>query len=141
MTPVSDLGEVTVARIGKRLKYRVLKVDLREHGERQCQRADPGGVLVCGLILQGIARSSLTTIAILTLVETPQVGETRAATASGMFFSAAEVGGASGPVMLGLMHSATGSFQPALGLLTVVAGLLLIGAHQIHIASRKHVSG
>ena len=100
-------------------------------------RADAGSILVGGLILQGIARSSLTTVAILTLVETPQVGEARAATASGMFFSAAEVGGASGPLMLGLMHSATGSFQPALGFLSIVAGLLLIGAYHIHTVGRR----
>ncbi|MDH3582021.1 MAG: MFS transporter, partial [Hyphomicrobiales bacterium] len=99
-------------------------------------QADPGGLLIGGLILQGIARSSLTTVAILTLVETPQIGETRAATASGMFFSAAEVGGASGPLMVGVMHATTGSFQPALGFLTGVAGLLLIGAYQLHAARR-----
>lgn len=91
-------------------------------------RADVGTLLVGGLVLQGIARSSLMTVAILTLVETPKIGEARAATASGMFFSAAEIGGAGGPLMLGLIHSASGSFVAGLNFLTGVTVLLLLGA-------------
>ena len=45
--------------------------------------------LTTGLILQGIARSSMMTVLILTLVELPGIGEQRAGVASGMFFSAA----------------------------------------------------
>lgn len=91
-------------------------------------RAEVGGILVIGLLLQGIARSSLMTVAILTLVETPKIGKTRAATASGVFFSAAEVGGAFGPWTLGLLHSITGGFQAGLTLLSVVTGLMVFGA-------------
>ena len=91
-------------------------------------RADVGVILAGGLVLQGIARSSLMTVAILTLVETPKIGEARAATASGMFFSAAEVGGAGGPLMLGLIHSASGGFGAGMNFLTGVTVLLLLGA-------------
>ncbi len=79
-----------------------------------------------GLILQGIARSSMMTIAILTLVETPGVGEARAGTASGLFFSAAEVGGAGGPFLLGLLFDATGDFMAGLLSLSVIAGAMLV---------------
>lgn len=89
--------------------------------------APAGPVLLIGLILQGIARSSLMTVAVLTLVEMPGIGERHAGTASGLFFSAAEVGGASGPILLGVLYDATGGFAAGLGLLTGIALLLLLG--------------
>lgn len=90
-------------------------------------QAEPGPVLFAGLVLQGIARSSLMTIAMLSLVETRGVGERHAGTAGGLFFSAAEVGGAGGPVVLGAIYDATGGFAPGLWLLTGVSVALLTG--------------
>lgn len=87
-----------------------------------------GPTLLAGLILQGIARSSLMTVAILTLVETRGVGERHAGTASGLFFSAAEVGGAGGPILLGVLYDATGGFDSGLFLLAGVGVLLAVGA-------------
>lgn len=94
--------------------------------------SDAGPVLLTGLILQGVARSSLMTVAVLTLVETPGVGERHAGTASGLFFSAAEVGGASGPIVLGVLYDATHGFTAGLGLLTGIALLLLLGVLRLH---------
>lgn len=88
--------------------------------------AGPG--LLAGLVLQGIARSSLMTVAILTLVETRGVGDRHAGTASGLFFSAAEVGGAGGPILLGVLYDATGGFDAGLMLLAGVGALLAVGA-------------
>jgi MFS transporter, CP family, cyanate transporter len=91
-------------------------------------RGDMGFLTAFGLVLQGIARSSLMTIAILALVEMPEIGERRAGVASGMFFSAAEVGGAGGPLMIGAIHTATGGYGASLTSLTVITLLLLAGA-------------
>jgi cyanate permease len=96
-----------------------------------------GATLTAGLILQGIARSSLMTVSILTLVETPKIGERRAATASGMFFAAAEVGGAGGPLALGLIHASTGGFEAGLAFLTIVTCLLLAGAVRLRTVTRR----
>lgn len=101
--------------------------------------AEAAPVLLTGLILQGIARSSLMTVAVLTLVETPGVGERHAGTASGLFFSAAEVGGASGPIVLGVLYDATGGFAAGLGLLTSIALLLLIGVLRLRRLNRQSV--
>lgn len=87
-----------------------------------------GPWLILGLVMQGIARSALTTILVLTLLELRGVGESRAGSASGMFFSVAEIGGVLGPVSLGLLYDATGNFRAALGGLSAVAALLTIGA-------------
>ncbi len=100
-------------------------------------RAETGLALAMGLILQGIARSSLTTVSILTLVETPKIGEARAATASGMFFAAAEVGGAGGPLMLGFIHTTSGNFGASMTFLSIVTCLLLVGAIYLRNVTRE----
>ena len=89
--------------------------------------AEPAA-LTAGLILQGVARSSLMTVLVLTLVELPQVGDQRAGAATGLFFSAAEVGGVLGPLGMGALYDASGGFQSSLSALAVVAGLLIAGS-------------
>ena len=71
------------------------------------------------------------TVAMLTLVETPGIGEQRAATASGLFFTAAEVGGASGPLVIGLIHDTSGGFDACLGFLTSVMVCLLLASFRL----------
>ena len=90
--------------------------------------APQGPILFTGLILQGIARSSLMTIAILTLLELPGVGKTRAGVASGLFFAAAEIGGVGGPLMLGYFYDLTGKFTAGLNMLTIIMVSLLLGS-------------
>src|SRR3546814_3760719 len=68
------------------------------------------------------------TVAILTLVETRGVGEKQAGTASGLFFAAAEIGGAGGPILLGVLYDATGGFDAGLYLLAGVGALLAVAA-------------
>jgi MFS transporter, CP family, cyanate transporter len=91
-------------------------------------QADSGPLLVAGMILQGIARSTMFTVMMLTLMEMRDVGERNTGTASGLLFTAAEIGGASGPILLGLVHDATGGFSAGLAILTVATSLLLVGA-------------
>lgn len=88
--------------------------------------AESGPLLILGLALQGIARSSMMTVAMLTLVETPGIGERHAATASGLFFSAAEIGGAGGPLLVGLIHDASDGFGTSLAILTAIAAALVL---------------
>lgn len=99
--------------------------------------AAPGVALGLGLVLQGIARSSLMTVAMLMLVETPGVGPRRAGAAGGLFFSAAEVGGVLGPLAVGSLYDLTDGFDVPLFALTgvVVLLVLLLGA-QAAIARR-----
>ena len=83
-------------------------------------------MLGAGLVLDGVARSSMMTVLILTLVEIQGVGEESIGTAGGLFFAVAEIGGVGGPVMLGVLYDATGGFSVGLGFLTVVSFLLLV---------------
>jgi CP family cyanate transporter-like MFS transporter len=86
----------------------------------------PGPLLGLGLVLQGISRGSITTIAVLLLIETPGVGSRNAGAASGMFFSAAEIGGVVGPFTIGALYDATGGFDAALNTLTVITICLML---------------
>lgn len=82
-------------------------------------------ILPLALVMQGTARGSLMTIAILTLLDLPQVGSRRAALAGGMFFTSAEIGGVLGPVTVGVTGDLTGSFLAAMALIVGVCVLLI----------------
>ncbi|MFP6807903.1 MAG: MFS transporter [Pseudomonadales bacterium] len=84
-------------------------------------------LLFTGLFLQGIARSALMTVLVLTLVELPGLEERHIGVATGLFFSAAEVGGVLGPLSLGLLYDVSHDFSFGLYLLTVVAIAIAIG--------------
>ncbi len=99
--------------------------------------ASAGPVLAVGLVLQGIARSSMMTVAMLALVESPQVGAKNAGVAGGLFFSAAEVGGVLGPLTIGWVADMAGGFGRALDLLTAVCALLLLLAARLRRLSRR----
>lgn len=77
-------------------------------------------LLLGGLVLQGVVRTSLMTILVLILVELKTVGETYAGLASGLFFSAAEFGGILGPALMGICYDFSGSFELGLYLLAAV---------------------
>jgi len=100
-----------------------------------------GPLLTLGLIMQGIVRSGLTTVLILTLVELPSIGEARTGIASGLFFSAAEIGGVLGPLGLGVLYDLTGNFHGAMAGLSVVSILLTIGTLFLAREARRPVPG
>jgi len=94
-------------------------------------------VLTSALILQGLVRASMMTVLILTLMELPGMDSRRSGTASGMFFSAAEIGGVVGPLGLGLLYDATGGFSAGLYALTAVSVAMAFGTLQLARAGRK----
>jgi MFS transporter, CP family, cyanate transporter len=85
----------------------------------------PGAGLAAGLILQGVARSSMMTVAILLLMEAPGVPPARAGMAGGMFFTVAEIGGVLGPLSVGALSDVSGDFALPLAAMTGVCLLLL----------------
>ncbi|MGE0862160.1 MAG: CynX/NimT family MFS transporter [Gammaproteobacteria bacterium] len=84
-----------------------------------------------GLVLQGVARSTLTTVLMLSLVELPEVGARHAGVASGLFFGAGEIGGMLGPLLLGVLYDWTHGFAAGLVLFTLVGAGLLAGAWRL----------
>ncbi len=85
-----------------------------------------GLLLALAVTCQGIARGSMTTVIVLLLMETRGVGSVNIGAASGLFFSAAEIGGVLGPLGIGILYDATGGFSAALYVLTGVCTVLLL---------------
>jgi len=89
--------------------------------------AQPVGIwLYLALVVEGVAAGSMMTVLVLTLVEVPGVGDKRAGTAGGLFFSAAEIGGVGGPVLLGVLFHADGHFNTSLLVLAFLGALLVL---------------
>lgn len=85
-----------------------------------------GAGLAVGLIAQGIARSSMMTLAILVLIETPAVGARNMGVAGGLFFTVAEIGGVLGPFSIGYLADVTGSFDASLHMISLVCVALIV---------------
>ena len=85
-----------------------------------------GAALLGSLLASAVVRTPLMAVLTLVLMETPGVGAARMGTAGGMFFAAAEVGGFSGPFMLGYVRDATGSLEAGVLALAVVSAALLL---------------
>ncbi len=69
-----------------------------------------GRVQLAGLILFGITISSFFPILTLILMDIPEVGSRYMGAAAGMFFCIAEIGGCTGPWMMGALFDVTGAF-------------------------------
>ena len=97
-----------------------------------------GAPLFAGLVLFGISGSSLFPILMLILMDTPEIGEEHMGLAGGIFFCVAEIGGFSGPLVMGALADLTGSFfagaffLASLSLIIFVMTLLLKAAPDPH---------
>jgi len=86
----------------------------------------PGLPMFIGLALQGLARGSMMTVAILILMESPSVPKDRLGLAGGLFFTTAEIGGVLGPPSFGFLSDLGGSFVIKLVSMTVISVILLL---------------
>ena len=68
-------------------------------------------VLVPAMVATFVARTALVPLLVLTLMDHPDVGPTRTAAATGLFFTTAQFGGVSGPMVTGLLADLSGGFQ------------------------------
>ncbi len=139
-TVIGLIGSLLIPRLatpGRRF-YILIGLCLSAAGASLLLQFEAEPLMFSGLILQGIARSSLMTVLVLTLVELPGIGERYAGVASGMFFSAAEVGGMLGPLSIGFLYDLTHGFSASLYLLTSVTLLLAVAGFRLkHLAARS----
>lgn len=83
-----------------------------------------GGVLLgVVLVVSGFSRSPLMPMLILVLMDTHAVGHRRMGIASGMFFTIAEIGGFSGPFLMGVIRDLNGTLFSGLLLLSIMAAV------------------
>jgi MFS transporter, CP family, cyanate transporter len=93
---------------------------------------DSRALVLIGLVLQGLARSSLLTVLILILVELPRIDARSAGTATGLFFAAAEIGGMLGPLGLGILYDATHGFTAGLLFFTLIGCAVTLAVGRLH---------
>ena len=78
-----------------------------------------------GLILQGVCRSAMTAIAILILMDMDHGKSQHVGAATGLYFSAGEIGGALGPMSIGVLADITEGFRVPLFMMTGVSVVLM----------------
>ena len=82
--------------------------------------------MILGLLLAGLASSGVMPVLMLTLMDSPRVGPTRMGAAGGLFFTAGEIGGVSGPLLIGVLSDITGNFRSGLFMLSGSSALIAV---------------
>lgn len=103
----------------------ILIVSVLAGASALCLRIDPLPVLIVTLVGIGIARSCLVPIALLIVMENEALGSNSMGAASGLFFTAGQIGGVLGPILCGLVITATGNYDAALYLMASVMVVLI----------------
>ncbi|MDP6420153.1 MAG: MFS transporter [SAR202 cluster bacterium] len=96
-----------------------------------------GAPLTLGLLLQGAAGRGVQPIIMLILMDAPQIGADHMGAAGGLYFTAGEVGGVLGPLLLGVAADVTGGFMGGLIILTGLTVALALVAIALGIAVRS----
>lgn len=127
---VGIIGSLTIPRLATpERRFKILVALCASAGTACLALLLQGDAILTGaLILQGFVRASLMTVLILTLMELPSVQTHHAGAASGLFFSAAEIGGVLGPLGLGLMYDLSGGFAAGLYCLAAIAAAMALGS-------------
>ncbi len=68
-------------------------------------------VLAPAIVIAFVARTALVPLLVLTLMDHPDVGPARTAAATGLFFTTAQIGGVTGPLVTGILAEASGGFR------------------------------
>lgn len=96
-----------------------------------------GWLLLAGLSFQGLVRGAMNSIVILILTELSVIPKARVGMASGLYFTAGEIGGVLGPLTLGMMRDVTGGFVVPLYSLASIAGVLAMLALALSLQQQK----
>ena len=83
-------------------------------------------ITIGGLFAMGVVRSAVTPVVMLFLMDSPDVGPTNMAAAGGLYFTAGELGGVTGPLAVGIVAGSELGFAPAQILLAGVAGAMAL---------------
>lgn len=78
-----------------------------------------------GMLLGGISLGSTMPLLLLMLMNLPEVGPRRMGAAGGLFFTIGEIGGFSGPFIIGFLRDSTGSFLTGIHFLTLITLLTI----------------
>jgi MFS transporter, CP family, cyanate transporter len=80
-----------------------------------------GPALIAMVLIGTVIRLPAMQVLTLVLMETPGVGAKRVGAAAGLFFAIAEIGGFTGPLMMGMVRDSTGSLTAGLWVIAAIA--------------------
>jgi cyanate permease len=83
------------------------------------------GAMYCALVLFGLAAFGIFPVLMLMLMDSPEVPSESMGLASGVFFAVAEIGGFSGPLLMGTLYDLTGSFLTGIVFLACLNAIIL----------------
>ncbi|MFW9768622.1 MAG: CynX/NimT family MFS transporter [Candidatus Thorarchaeota archaeon] len=83
-----------------------------------------GSFLLVSLIVFGVTSSAVMPLMLVVMMDLPVVGAENTGIASGLFFSIGQIMGFMGPLLVGYLTDLTGSFIPALILLSLIVGVV-----------------
>jgi MFS transporter, CP family, cyanate transporter len=116
-TAVGVIGALVVPRLATAARRRAILFALFLSAATAAMLltlADDRLALGAALVLQGVARGTMTSVAVLVMMEAREVGASRMGSAGGLFFSVGEIGGVLGPLTIGVAFDATGGFTTGL---------------------------
>jgi len=96
-----------------------------------------GNTLIVVLLISTIVRSPFMPMLTLILIETPGIGYRNIGAATGIFFAVAEIGGFSGPFLMGLLRDITNSLNLGVFLITFLSIITLIAIPLLQEQSEK----
>jgi cyanate permease len=85
-----------------------------------------GSLLLVALVVFGIISGAMMPLMLVIMMDLPEVGAEYTGIASGLFFSIGPSMGFVGPILVGYLTDLTGSFVPALFVLTVVVEVMIV---------------
>ncbi|MCC6174589.1 MAG: MFS transporter [Chloroflexi bacterium] len=96
-----------------------------------------GPTLVGVLVLEGFCAGALLPLLLSILMDLREVGAEAMGAAAGIYFSVGEVGGFTGPSVMGLLKDLTGSFSAGMMVLAGVALVMLIPTSLLQVPRRR----
>ncbi|MBI4296535.1 MAG: MFS transporter [Chloroflexi bacterium] len=91
-----------------------------------------------GLVIFGVSAFCIFPLLMLILMDTPEVGARYMGFAGGIFFSIAEIGGVTGPLLMGALFDVTGSFLAGVALLATLSLIIFLIALSLKTPTAGH---
>jgi cyanate permease len=99
-----------------------------------------GPVRIAGLILFGVADSVFVPVMLLVLMDSEGVDRRHMGVAGGMFFCISEIGGVSGPLLIGSLMDWTGTFMAGILLIFLMCMVILAASFLLKLNKKETVS-
>jgi cyanate permease len=92
-----------------------------------------GWLLVLAIAVEGFCAGAFAPLMLNTLMEMPSVGARNTGAAAGLYFSIGELGGTTGPLLMGVAADITGSFMAGMVLVASIMFAMVLPASRIRI--------